>query len=104
MKPNKPQKPTRARLEATIAELRASRGASLSIAHDQLGSCNRVRMMASGLIISITNIDGSQRVEPFLCTDGFSDETIAALRNQIRYTNDKALDYSLPCANKEPTL
>ncbi len=100
----KPQKLTRARLEATIAELRASRCASLRIAHDQLGSCNRDRMMASGLIISITNIDGSLRVAPFLCTDGFSDETIAALRTQIRYTNDKALDYSLPHTNKEPTL
>jgi len=42
--------------------------------------------MASGLIISITDLTGKEIAKPFQCSDGLEQVTIDALQAQIKKT------------------
>lgn len=63
----------------------------LSKAHADLKKVGRERFLGSGVILSITALNGAEIVEPVLINDGLSEETIEALRRDVK----RAYDYRL---------
>lgn len=49
-----------------------------------LGSASIDKMMASGVILQLTALGGREIVQPVLIRDGLSNETIEAIRNDLR--------------------
>lgn len=84
----KSKQKSREALEAEIKMLRASLRCNLAVASKQLGDVTNKRFMASGVIVSITSLNGSPLVEPFVCSDGLTQETVSALRKQIQITKN----------------
>ena len=77
---------TRAALLNRIKVLEAQLPCNLSKASRDLRQCGTDQFMASGLIISITDLTGKEIVEPFQCSDGLEQATINALQAQIKKT------------------
>lgn len=89
--PKKKNTKTIQQLEAEIKVLRASLLCHLKAAYHDLKNCGVNRYMASGLVITITNLEGKEVVEPFMCQDGLEESTISALQQQIKKTETLAL-------------
>lgn len=82
------------RLAQALRELRQWKAGDimfLSKAHADLKRVGRERFLGSGVILSITALNGTDLVEPVLINDGLSDETIEALRRDVK----RAYDYRL---------
>jgi len=82
------KQPTRAALLNRVKILEAQLPCNLATASRELRRCGPDRFLASGLIVSITDLSGKQIVPPFQCTDGFEQATIDALQTQIKKTKD----------------
>lgn len=91
----KKRRPTYAALQAEIKALKAQSPVHLKSAYAELEKCNVARYMASGLIVTITNLSGVEVVTPFMCQDGLEADTIKALQSQIRKTQAITDSYSL---------
>lgn len=77
---------TKAVLEMEIKSLKSQLHCSLYAAHRELEKVSTKRMMASGVIVTITSLNGKELVQPFMCADGLEVETIEALQRQIKTT------------------
>lgn len=76
-----------------LREYKAMDIMTLAKAHEDMLKTGSDRYMASGLIITITNINGTGEtvVGPVMIKDGLSADTIAALRADIKATYDLRL-------------
>lgn len=80
------KKKTYAALQAEVTALRAQLPCTLGAASHQLDKVGTDRFMASAVIVSITAQNGTQLVEPFMCHDGLTKETILELQRQILHS------------------
>lgn len=74
---------TRADLLREIRELHAQLVHVYHFADAELHKCGTDRMMASGVLVTLTANGGRELVTPFMVKDGLSAETIAGLRADI---------------------
>lgn len=87
-------KPKLSRLAQALKDLRALKAqdiGTLSKAHADAQRLGKDRFLASGVIVSVTTIGGTTLLEPVMIADGLSDETIKALRRDIKATYDYRL-------------
>lgn len=77
-----------AKLEKEARNYKAFDILTLKTASANLAKSVRPRYMASGVIVTITDLEGKEIVGPVIISDGLSNETVAALNNDIRVTYD----------------
>ena len=80
MKANKPAKPTREDLERKIKELESQLVHRYSFGAQTIDRASMLKLMGSGVILTLTAIGGKEIIEPICIKDGLSDETITALK------------------------
>ena len=76
------KKPTYQQLERKLKDLQAQSGANTRAALrdiDKAGDC----LMASAVIVHLTALGGREIVNPFAICDGFSIETIEAIKKDV---------------------
>lgn len=61
---------------------------NLKDAYQKLELCDVSRFMASGVIVTITDLKGAVVAPSFMCVDGLETDTITALRGQIKKTQN----------------
>lgn len=84
MTSQKPKIKTRAQLLQQVADLEAQLNCAYGSAMSTIDKTGNKHMMASGVLVRLCAIGGREIVTPFMVTDGLSDETIAALKADIR--------------------
>lgn len=89
------KKKTRKQLELEIKTLEAQLSSSYHFADAYIKKLTRERLMASGILVQITYLNGKEAVTPFVAKDGFSDETITALRKELKYSFDRSVEFGL---------
>lgn len=94
------KKPSYATLLAENKALKAHMPTTIKAAYGQLEKCGCDRYLASGLIVTITNLSGIAVVEPFMCQDGLEADTIKALQSQLLKTQALTDGYSLKGGGK----
>lgn len=77
------KKVTNADLRRKIAQLESQLIHQHHYADAAISKAGMSRMMGSGVIVSITELDGTQIVDPIAIRDGLSDAAISALRADI---------------------
>jgi len=80
-------------LRAEVRMFKAQDVMSIYSAIRDVKKLTQDRYMASGVIVQITNLTGKELVEPVLIQDGLSDDTIAALTDDLNRTMKIRLDY-----------
>jgi hypothetical protein len=89
-KPKK-SKPTKADLRREVMELKAQLASTYHFADATLNKAGA--LMGSGVLVQLTALGGRELTVPFVIRDGFSAETIAALRADINRSYDLATLY-----------
>lgn len=80
-----------AQLTKDLLQYKAMDIMNLVAAHRNVKKASKQHYMASGVIVTITNLSGVNIVDPVLIADGLSDETIAALQADIKAHYDYRL-------------
>ena len=80
-------------LKARIRMLEAQDVGSVNAAWRDIGKTGQDRYMASGVIISITNLSGKELIAPVMVQDGLSEDTIGGLKADFARTMKLRLDY-----------
>jgi len=62
-------------------------------AGEKLIKLNKDRMMGSGVILSIADLNGKLIVEPIMIKDGLSKESINSLLDDFQYSYNKATEF-----------
>jgi len=94
MKQSKPDKTQRiATLERKLKESVGSQPYALHFAKLGIMDANRKKTMGSGILVTLNYIGGKEVCLPFVVKDGFSDETIAALRAELEYSFARAIEF-----------
>lgn len=62
-------------------------------AGEELLSCERERMLGSGVILAIYDLSGKIRVSPVMMKDGLSAESVNALLDDVQYSFDSATSF-----------
>lgn len=81
--PKKP-KVTKADLQRKVAELEAQLAHTYHFADVELDKAGLAKMTGSGVVLSLTALGGREIISPVCIRDGLSDETIDAIRNDIK--------------------
>lgn len=94
MTPKKSKKDARiATLERKLVELQACGAHVPHFAEIGIRKASRERTMGSGIVVTMHYMGGAEVCLPFLLKDGLSDATIEALRADLRYTYDRAVEF-----------
>lgn len=91
MKTNKPAKPSREDLERKIRELEAQLVHRYAFGAQTIDRASILKLMGSGVILTLTAIGGKEIIEPVCIKDGLSDETINALKADFLRSYDLAV-------------
>lgn len=83
--------PRMAAMAVELLQHKAQDIGTLFRAHAALAKLGKDRYMASGVIVSVTNLSGKPLVEPVLIADGLSRDTIDALRRDVKASYDYRL-------------
>lgn len=81
-------------LEHYLMLQKASDILNLSQAHYNLNDANQTKYKASGVIVEVKDLTGKTIVQPFTVSDGLSQDTIEALRADVKRTYDVRLLHS----------
>ena len=83
-------KKTKQELKRELQILNADNFHTLTNAYKQIDKCSSKNYMASGVTLTIKNINKTNNTicEEFLIIDGLSDETIEAIKRDIKRTYD----------------
>lgn len=81
------------KLKRKTAELEAQLIHVYHFADRQIGNASRSKMMGSGIIVQMTHLGGKEVCPAFMLKDGLSDETIAALKADLKYSFDKGTEF-----------
>jgi len=84
-------------LRKRIITLEAQDVARLDAAYRHLCKCGKEYYMGSGVVLSLTTLEGDNIIDPFMVADGFTDLTIQTLKTEIR----KTVSYRLSHLNEE---
>jgi hypothetical protein len=91
-KPKKPKGPTKAQLQRKIAELEAQMAFTYPIASSDIRTCHTQRFMGGGILVHISALGSANPiVQPFVVRDGFSEDTIKALQDDINRSYNLAI-------------
>ena len=84
----KKDKSTKQQLLNRIKSLESQIHCNLYAAYRELDGLTASKYMASGVIVTITNLSGVSICTPFMCADGLEGATIDSLKSQIKKTLD----------------
>ena len=87
----KKQTKTRADLLRQVAELNAQLASAYHFAAATLDKAGQDRMMASGVLLQMTALGGRELIVPVVIRDGFSADTLAAIRRDIVRSYESAV-------------
>ena len=76
-----------------ICEFKSSSACSYHFAGNELLKLNRDRYMASGVIMTISDIKGKELMQQVCFKDGLSNESINALLEDMQYSYDRAVEF-----------
>ena len=85
------KKLTYKQLEFKLAEALASSPTRYNIAYGNIKNANIDKLMGSGVLITIQYIGGKNIIDPVLIRDGLSNETIEAIKSDIKRSCDLAV-------------
>lgn len=91
----KPVKTTKAQLQRKILELTAQLAHVYEFANTEIHKASTDRMMASGVLLQLTAIGGKEIINPVMIKDGLSNETIAAIKADLKRSYDLAVMYAV---------
>jgi hypothetical protein len=91
----KPAKKTRAQLARQVLELTAQLAHVYQFANTEIHRASQKHMMASGVLLQLTAIGGKEIINPVMIKDGLSDETIAAIKADLKRSYDLAIMYAV---------
>lgn len=88
-------KTTKQQLKRELEILKATEIYRLTDAYKAIDRCNTSNYMASGITFTVKNINKTNNVvcEEFCILDGLSDETITAIKNDIKRSYDLKMSY-----------
>ena len=95
MKTPKQPKPTRADLERKVQEALAGQAHTYHFASQSIGKASTAHMMSSGVMLTLTALGGREIISPVLIRDGLSEETIAAIKRDLKRSYDLATMYKV---------
>lgn len=89
------QKETKKQLKRKLQILESDNFYALAKAYENIDRCNTNNFMASGVTITIKNINKDNPIicEEFCILDGLSDETIEAIKKDIKRSYDLKMSY-----------
>ena len=90
MKTSKPTKKTKAQLKRELVEALAGQAFNYPSAHRDIDKASTQHMINSGVIMTLTACGGREIISPVLLHDGLSDETIAAIKAELKRSYDLA--------------
>ncbi len=76
-------------------ELEAQLAHRYHFANADLHKAGTAHKMASGVLLQLTAIGGKEIITPVMIKDGLSDETIAAIRKDLKRSYDLAVIFSV---------
>lgn len=91
----KPPKPTRKELERKLMEAKACQAHVYHFVNGSIEKASTKHMMASGVVLTLTALGGRELTMPVVIMDGLSDETIAAIKADLKRSYDSATKYRL---------
>lgn len=86
----RPATATKAELQRKVSMLEAQLVHQHHFADAKLAKANTAHFSGSAVVLSLTNLSGADIIEPIAIRDGLSDETIYALRRDIRRSYEVA--------------
>lgn len=92
MKPPKNIRPSKATLERRVKELEAQLVHVYHFADATLHRASTNACIGSAVIVQLTVLGGQDIINPVAIRDGLSDETIEALRRDIRRSYERAVE------------
>lgn len=94
-KPSKPAKKTRVQLARKILELESQLAHRYQFANTELHRAGTKHLMASGVLLQLTAIGGKEIINPVMIKDGLSDETLRAIREDIKRSYELTTMYKV---------
>lgn len=91
----KSNRKTRKQLKRELLEAHASTVLAHKFAHDTIKKCSTDSLMGSGVVIQLTGIGGKELMPTVLVRDGLSNETIEAIKRDIKRSSDLAMSIKL---------
>lgn len=76
-----------------VDQYKASLIHTYHFAGGELLKCGKDRLLGSGLIVEIKDLNGKQRVMPFMVKDGLSSTTINSLLDDMQASFDSAIEF-----------
>ena len=89
------KKKTYAELAREIKELKSQMVHSYAFASQMIDKTSDKYMMASGVMLELTAIGGKKLIEPVMIKDGLSQETIEAIKADIKKSYDLTLMFKV---------
>lgn len=80
-------------LQRKLTEAIAGQAHTYYFASEGLRKANTTVLAASGVVLTLTALGGREIVGPTLIRGGLSDETIAALRKDLKRSYDDAIQF-----------
>ena len=84
-----------AELQRKVSELQAQSILSQSQAHNALETMGHNKLMGSCCIITIETLGGRFKIDPFAVNDGLSNETITAIKADIKRSLDLTINHPI---------
>ncbi|MDI1362565.1 hypothetical protein [Methylotenera sp.] len=91
----KPNKPTKLQLLRENLELKAQMAHAYHFATASIDRTSTKHLMASGVLLQLSGIGGKELIHPVMIKDGLSDETIAAIKADLKRSYDLAVMFKV---------
>ena len=91
----KPPRPTRKELERKLIEVNACLSHGYHLANGAIDKASTKHMMGSGVVLTLTALGGREIIKPVMINDGLSDETIAAIKADLKRSYNTAIRFKL---------
>ncbi len=89
------KKMTTAQLQRRVLELESQLAHAYHFAAADLHKAGTAHKMASGVLLQLTAIGGNEIIRPVMIKDGLSDETLAAIRKDLKRSRDLAVMFDV---------
>lgn len=84
---------TKADLQRKVKELEAQLAHQYFFATQGLNKAGKQHCMASAVILELTFLGGTKVIDPVAIKDGLSDETIAAIKADLKRSYDSTVEF-----------
>lgn len=95
MDTSKKKKKTHKETKRELLEAKSSTVLAHVHASSYIGKCSTDKMMGSGVLLQLTGIGGKDLINPILIRDGLSEETIEAIKKDIKRSYDLNVEIKL---------